>query len=318
VTLTGFPVGGDSLVNLGLATLVDDKIYYTEIYTLLADDDPSNDTSAVYSNTLTFDMVWDFETGWQGWVSTNGDTFPYAWGHLSSAYIWPDWTPPDAGDSCMWCDSDSAYTGYWLQDTALSPVFLPLPTTELLKWGIGYRHLGSQFMNVGIKYFDGAAWTAVPLKTYNANFGPVWDSADVSAYNGYDSLQIFFYFDDNDGWNWFAAFDNVMINGWTGIAEGEPGTGIAVFGFAPNMSTVTKQPIINYSTTTQGRECLKVYDNTGRLIRTLVDRPNEAAGTKSVYWNRKDDTGRTVANGVYFIRLESVNQYDTHKLILIK
>ncbi|MBA7708261.1 hypothetical protein ES703_117154 [subsurface metagenome] len=84
------------------------------------------------------------------------------------------------------------------------------------------------------------------------------------------------------------------------------------------MSTVTKQPIINYSTTTQGRECLKVYDNTGRLIRTLVDRPNEAAGTKSVYWNRKDDTGRTVANGVYFIRLESVNQYATHKLILIK
>jgi len=104
----------------------------------------------------------------------------------------------------------------------------------------------------------------------------------------------------------------------TGIEE-KPETQTPLsFGFAPNMSTVTKQPIINYSTTTQGRECLKVYDNTGRLIRTLVDRPNEAAGTKSVYWNCKDDTGRTVANGVYFIRLESVNQYATHKLILIK
>ena len=155
--------------------------------------------------------------------------------------------------------------------------------------------------NSSVSYWTGAAydqgtWKAVGLSHELAG--------DVAGTIPGDSLL----------W-WIAEYFDLLDY----ITE-EPGAGvnIAVFGFAPNMSTVTKQPIINYSTTTQGRECLKVYDNTGRLIRTLVDRPNEAAGTKSVYWNRKDDTGRTVANGIYFIRLESVNQYATHKLILIK
>ena len=154
--------------------------------------------------------------------------------------------------------------------------------------------------NSSVSYWTGAAYDQGTWKTVGLSHEL---AGDVPGTIPGDSLL----------W-WIAEYLDLIV----GITE-EPGeVNVAVFGFAPNMSTVTKQPIINYSTTTQGRECLKVYDNTGRLIRTLVDRPNEAAGTKSVYWNRKDDTGRTVANGVYFIRLESVNQYATHKLILIK
>ncbi len=150
---------------------------------------------------------WDFETGWQGWIHTNGQTFPAAWDVLSSAYK-VSFTPPDAGDSTMWIDSDAAGSGGpWVQDTAISPALVP--NFNYLKWGVGYYHLGSQFMDVGIKYFDGATWTAVPLRTYNATLYPTWDSVDVSAYNGYDSICAYFYFDDANGWNWYAAFDNV-------------------------------------------------------------------------------------------------------------
>lgn len=154
-------------------------------------------------------VVWDFETGWQGWTHTNGQPFPVGWDVLSSGYK-PSYTPPDAGDSTLWIDSDSAGSGGpWIQDTALSPVVVP--NFAWLRWGIGYYHLGSQFMDVGIKYFDGATWTAVPLRTYNATFGPAWDSVDISAYNGYDSIQVYGYFDDADGWNWYAGFDNVGL-----------------------------------------------------------------------------------------------------------
>ncbi|MGB7055525.1 MAG: hypothetical protein WBE28_09425, partial [bacterium] len=52
VTLTDFPVAGDSNVNFGTVTFATDSYYYTEIYTMLTgDSDPSNDTSAVYSTT---------------------------------------------------------------------------------------------------------------------------------------------------------------------------------------------------------------------------------------------------------------------------
>ena len=154
-------------------------------------------------------IVWDFETGWQGWIHTSALTFPAAWDVMPSGYK-PAYTPPDAGDSTLWIDSDAAgSSGPWIQDTAISPAVVP--NFAWLRWGIGYYHLGSQFMDVGIKYFDGTTWTAVPLRTYNATFGPAWDSVDISAYNGYDSIQVYGYFDDNDGWYWYAAFDNVGL-----------------------------------------------------------------------------------------------------------
>jgi len=50
VTLTDFPVGGDSNVNFGTVTFNSDSYYYTEIFTeLVGDVDPSNDTASVYS-----------------------------------------------------------------------------------------------------------------------------------------------------------------------------------------------------------------------------------------------------------------------------
>lgn len=321
VTLTGFPVGGDSLVNLGLATLVDDKIYYTEIYTLLADDDPSNDTSAVYSNTLTFDMVWDFETGWQGWTHTNGLPFPEGWDVLESGYIYPSWTPPDAGDSCMWIDSDSAGTGVVVEDTTLSPVVIPSTDMMWLKYGLGYNNLSatSDSLSVGIITFSGGVWNPpVELKQYNADFGPDWDSIDVSAYSTDDSVQIYFFYSGE--YDWYAAFDNVMINAvYPGVTE-EPGMKtplvFRLFQNAPNPAT-NGNTAISYTTTKKGPVALKIFDSAGRLVRTLVDR-NEDAGQKTIYWDGRANNHQPVAAGVYFYRLTAKNKSATKKMVLVR
>jgi hypothetical protein len=93
----------------------------------------------------------------------------------------------------------------------------------------------------------------------------------------------------------------------------------AVFGFAANMKNPSDgYSGITYTTTQPGKVMVKVYDATGRLVKTLVNRAHEPAGTKTVYWNAKDDERCTVANGVYFVRLEAKNQIDTHKMILVK
>ncbi len=150
---------------------------------------------------------WDFETGWQGWTHTNGLAFPEAWDVLSSGYQ-SSWTPPDAGDSTMWIDSDSAGIGVLVQDTALSPVVVPPTNMSWLKYGLGHNNLGD-WVDVGLKYFDGAVWNIVTLKTYTVGFGPAWDSIDVFAYAGYDSVQVFFYYEGE--YDWYAGFDNVEL-----------------------------------------------------------------------------------------------------------
>jgi hypothetical protein len=62
---------------------------------------------------------------------------------------------------------------------------------------------------------------------------------------------------------------------------------------------------------------LAVYDVTGRLVKTLVDREQEV-GYYSVEWDGKDGRGREAPSGIYFYRLQSGTYTATKKLILLK
>jgi hypothetical protein len=119
---------------------------------------------------------------------------------------------PDAGDSSFWFDDDEAgSTAPYLSDTALSPV-VPGFAVNLLKWGISYNWLGSaEVYEVGLKYHNGSIWQAAPLRNYTADVTPQWDSVNISAYSGYDSLQVYFYYNDGADWMWYGAFDNVGL-----------------------------------------------------------------------------------------------------------
>jgi hypothetical protein len=168
--------------------------------------------------------VWDFETGWQGWTKTGANAFPNGWG-VEWALHYASYACPAPGDSSMWFDDDAAGSSAPpLQDTALSPLLTPNASTQWLKWGVGYNYLGSpEFLEVGIKYFNGSTWSATALQTYTTDIMPgIWDSVDVSAYNTYDLVQIYFYYDDGGSWNWYGCFDNVSLN--ADIAQHDAGT----------------------------------------------------------------------------------------------
>ncbi|MBN2621377.1 T9SS type A sorting domain-containing protein [candidate division WOR-3 bacterium] len=106
----------------------------------------------------------------------------------------------------------------------------------------------------------------------------------------------------------------------TGVKEQpKQETGSFTFGFAPNMpNPVSGYTAIQYTTTRSGATQIRVYDGLGRLVRTLVDRSIEPAGTKTVYWNGKDDAHRSAANGIYFVRLEAEGKTAIHKMIIVK
>jgi len=63
---------------------------------------------------------------------------------------------------------------------------------------------------------------------------------------------------------------------------------------------------------------LTVYNVVGHKIRTLVSDKRQEAGNHSVQWNGLDDTGGMVASGLYLYRLESDNQVQTKKMLLLR
>ncbi|MBK7190171.1 MAG: nuclear transport factor 2 family protein [bacterium] len=62
---------------------------------------------------------------------------------------------------------------------------------------------------------------------------------------------------------------------------------------------------------------LRVYDITGRLVRTLVE-GNEPAGTRSVTWSGENDRGQPVPSGTYFYHLTGPSFSEKKKMVLLK
>lgn len=65
------------------------------------------------------------------------------------------------------------------------------------------------------------------------------------------------------------------------------------------------------------RVTIKLYDDTGLLISTLVDQLQEA-GSYSVIWNGNDKEGRPVSSGVYFYLLSTKLGHATGKMLFVR
>jgi flagellar hook assembly protein FlgD len=63
---------------------------------------------------------------------------------------------------------------------------------------------------------------------------------------------------------------------------------------------------------------VRVYDVTGRLVRTLVDNRQFAAGTHEFSWNGANDAGLAVASGTYLYTLEYGNFRQSNTMVLLK
>ena len=63
---------------------------------------------------------------------------------------------------------------------------------------------------------------------------------------------------------------------------------------------------------------LQVYNLAGQDVSTLAKGPQEA-GTYTVRWDSRDDSGRELASGVYLYRLEAgEQQVVTRRLLLLR
>jgi hypothetical protein len=74
---------------------------------------------------------------------------------------------------------------------------------------------------------------------------------------------------------------------------------------------------IAFQLPSETRVSLRVYDMAGREVRTLVNE-NLDAGFYSQNWNGLDANGRSVANGVYFYRMDAGSFNATKKLVVLR
>jgi hypothetical protein len=109
------------------------------------------------------------------------------------------------------------------------------------------------------------------------------------------------------------TFDAEQVE--TGIEDGDAYQ-FALRPASPN--PFTAQTSIAYTVPTGGGHVeITLYDVSGRLVRTLVD-ASRPAGHDEVRWDGLDQSGRPVASGVYFARLDIDGTTASGKLIAIK
>jgi hypothetical protein len=80
---------------------------------------------------------------------------------------------------------------------------------------------------------------------------------------------------------------------------------------------VASWAIIRFETARAGRVSVSLYDVAGRRVRTLVAEEREA-GLYELAWRGDGDDGRTLAAGVYSLRLVAPDRTDVRKLIKIR
>ncbi len=74
---------------------------------------------------------------------------------------------------------------------------------------------------------------------------------------------------------------------------------------------------INYRIARNGDVKLVIYDVLGRVVKTLVDEA-KVRGKYTATWNGRDNTGKAVGTGVYFIRMSAPDYEKTGKMLLLK
>jgi hypothetical protein len=143
--------------------------------------------------------------------------------------------------------------------------------------------------------------------------GSVYDDAETMAY---DAPDVAWASEDDDDGSWSA--DGIVQDEPPGAAvdDAEMSSGFSLHPNVPNPFNPTT--VIRYEVpASEGTVTLRLYDVSGRLIRTLFDGA-QTFGEGSVTWDGTDEHGNPLASGVYFCRLQAPGFGKTIKMQLLR
>ncbi|HYW68184.1 MAG TPA: C1 family peptidase, partial [bacterium] len=119
-----------------------------------------------------------------------------------------------------------------------------------------------------------------------------------------------------------AAIDDFSVSYLScggALASTEGGAGRSSLALRPNApNPFGLSTVIQYELPAATPVHLTIHNASGRVVRTLVDHERRGEGPHAVRWDGRDDSGRSVAAGAYFYRLDADGETLTAKMILLK
>lgn len=124
------------------------------------------------------------------------------------------------------------------------------------------------------------------------------------------------------GTPWLFAID------YTADCTGLDPVDVELPGSAPSIGALALSPAVpnpfrsrvalSFEVPTSGRTSLRVYDVSGRLVRTVLDAMLEGPSWHDATWDGTDGRGQRVESGMYFLRLESGDTRLGRKVMMIE
>jgi hypothetical protein len=205
--------------------------------------------------------------------------------------------------------TDLALTGCCLEEGVGYPlnlyVIVPLNGKLVVSLGAGFSYY--EFLQPISERLTDEAWRDV-LQSEPPNV-PVWSSTFLDT-SELGPVTVPEHYYSSEGW---------YIQDFAGIKEQDSSDfdKDSRLHFSP-LAFGTDEIKINYLVTSSDTPVsLKVFDITGKLIKTLLER-DVKRGHHSVSWDAKDNKGEKLFQGIYFIQFGADGLKETKKLILMR
>ena len=123
---------------------------------------------------------------------------------------------------------------------------------------------------------------------------------------------------DPPGGGWFGGPTSSTIPVSTGSTAGVRGAeGLGLWLAPPQPNPGRGRSLLSYSIPLASSVDLSIFDVGGRRLRVLA-KGLMPAGIHRVTWDGRDEGGRSVPSGLYFVRLLTANQHVTRTLVMLR
>jgi thiol-disulfide isomerase/thioredoxin len=264
-------------------------------------------TATGYAKTANFPLIIATNPG----LADNIESGQGSWQHSGILDNWHITTHLSHSATHSWyCGHEGSWQYTNENDAKLvSPPFVVGPAARLKFWHYYSTEQDYDFCYVEINNGSGF-WS--PLASFSGtNYDWTQADYDLSAYAG-QTIQVRFrfisdYSNVSDGW----YIDDVEFSRSIGIKEN---TNLKPTGDWLGQFSNPVSRLVKFQYPAEKSLTIKVYDNTGKLVKVL----NKKIGENEIVWNLKDGQGRTVQDGVYFVRYEDKTNTSIRKLIVTR
>jgi len=251
-----------------------------------------------------------------------------------------EWFFSDSTASSHWgwaCATDNVVVSYsyTYQNNTGTLTGMPVVYSDLSKtyarprWGdvVWRKATGDDSIGIQVEYYTGSSWQLVPNSIIPGNSVGKFSSlpvdtvklnmmTDTITYNTLRLKALFYRKTKSPNNPALLDWEVGNLMSYVGIVESGSEMSGMMLKVYPNPSKGNLEIRYEIRNTNQSSVTLKVFDATGRLIKSFNSLNDKTLN--QVFWDTKDDVGRKVPSGVYFIRLETDELKQTEKVILLR